>query len=104
VLFESIANWQKKIIPHHRSGEKLNICLMHFEQSNLMKLLAASSEVSIRENLFLFVASDGELTQAPQPPSPSPEGEGVQEMRKLKPVGIEILVLEVIPIYNWSYR
>jgi hypothetical protein len=34
-----------------------------------MKLLAASSE---------------ELTQAPQPPSPSPEGEGGQWMRKLK--------------------
>jgi hypothetical protein len=31
-------------------------------------------------------ASDGELTQAPQPPSPSPEGEGEQEVKKLKTI------------------
>ena len=31
----------------------------------------------------ILVASDGELTQTPQPPSPSPEGEGVQGMRQL---------------------
>ena len=30
------------------------------------------------------VANDGELTQAPQPLSPSPEGEGVQGMRQIK--------------------
>jgi hypothetical protein len=40
------------------------------------------SEGSNREKLILFVANDGRLAQAPQPPSPSPEGEGVQGMRK----------------------
>ena len=31
----------------------------------------------------LLAASDGELNQAPQSPSPSPEGEGVQGLRQI---------------------
>ena len=35
-------------------------------------------------NILLSMKKEVELTHAPQPPSPSPEGEGVQGMRQLK--------------------
>jgi len=51
-----------------------------------MNLLAAEQR-GISGTKLLFAASSGELTQAPQPPSPSPEGEGVQGMRLIKEKG-----------------
>jgi hypothetical protein len=64
--------------------------LITFKKQNIKRNFAALKKVTHRKTRVIFwkniypnVASDGELIIAPQPPSPSPEGEGVQGMRLL---------------------
>ncbi len=55
--------------------------MFNFIIAFIMNILDAEHRGIKLENIFSLVASEGELTQTPQPPSPSPSGEGVKGMR-----------------------